>query len=81
MIAEDKVYDVIYQSTDSRILAMLGSNMVEGVLSGNPVNSSVSGNWRCGEKDGYCKNGITEIDVEIPSSLKQGGSVSEPNEN
>ena len=41
-VAEDKVYDVIYQSTDSRILAMLGSNMVEGVLSGNPVNSSVS---------------------------------------
>lgn len=41
-VAEDKVYDVIYQSTDSRILAMLGSNVVEGVLSGNPVNSSVS---------------------------------------
>ena len=41
-VAEDKVYDAIYQSTDSRILAMLGSNMVEGVLSGNPVNSSVS---------------------------------------
>mgnify|MGYP003287099543 FL=1 len=41
-VAEDKAYDVIYQSTDSRILAMLGSNVVEGVLSGNPVNSSVS---------------------------------------
>ena len=41
-IAEDKTYDVIYQSTDSRILAMLGSNVVEGVLSRNPVNSSVS---------------------------------------
>ena len=41
-VAEDKVYDVIYQSTDSRILAMLGSNVVEGVLSGNPANSSVS---------------------------------------
>ena len=41
-VAEDKVYDAIYQSTDSRILAMLGSNMIEGVLSGNPVNSSVS---------------------------------------
>ena len=41
-VAEDNVYDVIYQSTDSRILAMLGSNVVEGVLSGNPVNSSVS---------------------------------------
>ena len=41
-VAEDKVYDAIYQSTDSRILAMLGSNVVEGVLSGNPVNSSVS---------------------------------------
>lgn len=41
-VAEDEVYDVIYQSTDSRILAMLGSNVVEGVLSGNPVNSSVS---------------------------------------
>ena len=41
-MAEDKAYDVIYQSTDSRILAMLGSNVVEGVLSGNPVNSSVS---------------------------------------
>lgn len=41
-VAEDQVYDVIYQSTDSRILAMLGSNVVEGVLSGNPVNSSVS---------------------------------------
>ena len=40
--AEDKVYDAIYQSTDSRILAMLGSNVVEGVLSGNPANSSVS---------------------------------------
>mgnify|MGYP006877194137 CR=1 FL=1 len=47
-IAEDKTYDVIYQSTDSRILAMLGSNVVEGVLSRNPVNSSVSeiGEWR-----------------------------------
>ena len=31
-VAEDKVYDAIYQSTDSRILAMLG----------NPANSSVS---------------------------------------
>ena len=41
-VAEDKVYDAIYQSTDSRILAMLGSNVVEGVLSGNPANSSVS---------------------------------------
>ncbi len=41
-VAEDKAYDVIYQSTDSRILAMLGSNVVEGVLSGNPANSSVS---------------------------------------
>ena len=41
-IAEDKAYDAIYRSTDSRILAMLGSNVVEGVLSGNPVNSSVS---------------------------------------
>ena len=41
-VEEDKVYDAIYQSTDSRILAMLGSNMIEGVLSGNPVNSSVS---------------------------------------
>ena len=41
-VAEDKAYDVIYQSTDSRILAMLGSNVVEGVLSRNPVNSSVS---------------------------------------
>ena len=41
-IAEDKAYDAIYQSTDSRILAMLGSNVVEGVLSGNPANSSVS---------------------------------------
>ena len=41
-VVEDKAYDVIYQSTDSRILAMLGSNVVEGVLSGNPVNSSVS---------------------------------------
>ena len=41
-VAEDKVYDVISQSTDSRILAMLGSNVVEGVLSGNPANSSVS---------------------------------------
>ena len=41
-VAEDKVYDVIYQSTDSRILAMLGSNVVEGVLSGKPANSSVS---------------------------------------
>lgn len=40
-VAEDKVYDVIYQSTDSRILAMLGSNVVEGVLSGNLANSSV----------------------------------------
>ena len=41
-VAEDKAYDAIYQSTDSRILAMLGSNVVEGVLSGNPANSSVS---------------------------------------
>lgn len=41
-VAEDKAYDAIYRSTDSRILAMLGSNVVEGVLSGNPVNSSVS---------------------------------------
>ena len=41
-VAEDKAYDVIYQSTDSRILAMLGSNVVEGVLSGTPANSSVS---------------------------------------
>ena len=41
-VAEDKAYDVIYQSTDSRILAMLGSNVVEGVLSGNLANSSVS---------------------------------------
>ena len=41
-VEEDKVYDAIYQSTDSRILAMLGSNVVEGVLSGNPANSSVS---------------------------------------
>ena len=41
-VAEDKVYDVIYQSTDSRILAMLGSNVVEGILSGKPANSSVS---------------------------------------
>ena len=41
-VAEDKAYDVIYQSTYSRILAMLGSNVVEGVLSGNPANSSVS---------------------------------------
>ena len=41
-VAEDKAYDVIYQSTDSRILAMLGSNVAEGVLSGNPANSSVS---------------------------------------
>ena len=40
-VAEDKVYDAIYQSTDSRILAMLGSNVVEGVLSGNLANSSV----------------------------------------
>ena len=41
-VAEDKAYDAIYQSTDSRILAMLGSNVVEGVLSGNLANSSVS---------------------------------------
>lgn len=41
-MAEDKAYDAIYQSTDSRILAMLGSNVVEGVLSGNLANSSVS---------------------------------------
>jgi len=41
-VAEDKAYDAIYQSTDSRILAMLGSNVVEGVLSGTPANSSVS---------------------------------------
>ena len=41
-IAEDKAYDAIYRSTDSRILAMLGSNVVEGVLSGNPANSSAS---------------------------------------
>ena len=41
-IAEDKAYDAIYRSTDSRILAMLGSNVVEGVLSGTPANSSVS---------------------------------------
>ena len=41
-IAEDKAYDAIYRSTDSRILAMLGSNVVEGVLSGKPANSSVS---------------------------------------
>lgn len=41
-IAEDKAYDAIYRSTDSRILAMLGSNVVEGVLSGNPSNSSAS---------------------------------------
>ena len=40
-IAEDKAYDAIYRSTDSRILAMLGSNVVEGVLSGNLANSSV----------------------------------------
>lgn len=40
-VAEDKAYDAIYRSTDSRILAMLGSNMVEGVLSGNLANSSV----------------------------------------
>lgn len=41
-VAEDKAYDAIYQSTDSRILAMLGSNVVEGVLSGNLANSSGS---------------------------------------
>ena len=41
-VAEDKAYGAIYQSTDSRILAMLGSNVVEGVLSGNLANSSVS---------------------------------------
>ena len=41
-VAEDKAYDAIYQSTDSRILAMLGCNVVEGVLSGNLANSSVS---------------------------------------
>lgn len=41
-VAEDKAYDAIYQSTDSRILAMLGSNVVEGVLSGNLANCSVS---------------------------------------
>ena len=41
-VAEDKAYDAIYQSTDIRILAMLGSNVVEGVLSGNLANSSVS---------------------------------------
>ena len=41
-IAEDKAYDAIYRSTDSRILAMLGSNVVEGVLSGNLANSSVT---------------------------------------
>ena len=41
-VAEDKAYDAIYQSTDSRILAMLGSNVVEEVLSGKPANSSVS---------------------------------------
>ena len=35
-VAEDKVYDAIYQSTDSHILAMLRSNVIEGVLSGNP---------------------------------------------
>ena len=40
-IAEDKAYDAIYRSTDSRILAMLGSNVVEGVLSGNLAKSSV----------------------------------------
>ena len=40
-VAEDKAYDAIYRSTDSRILAMLGSNVVEGVLSGNLANSSV----------------------------------------
>lgn len=77
-VAEDKVYDVIYQSTDSRILAMLGSNMVEGVLSGNPVNSSVSEIGDVARKTDIEKWNH-EIDVEIPSSLKQGGSVSEPN--
>lgn len=41
-VAEDKACDAIYQSTDSHILAMLGSNMVEEVISGNPANSSVS---------------------------------------
>ena len=41
-VAEDKPCDAIYQSTDSHILAMLGSNMVEEVISGNPANSSVS---------------------------------------
>ena len=41
-VAEDKAYDAIYQSTDSRILAMLGSNVVEEVISGKPANSSVS---------------------------------------
>ena len=40
-VAEDKAYDAIYRSTDSRILAMLGSNVVEAVLSGNLANSSV----------------------------------------
>ena len=42
IVAEDKAYDAIYQSADSRILAMLGSNVVEEVLSGKPANSSVS---------------------------------------
>ena len=77
-VAEDKVYDAIYQSTDSRILAMLGSNMVEGVLSGTPVNSSVSEIGDVARKTDIEKWNH-EIDVEIPSSLKQGGSVSEPN--
>lgn len=77
-VAEDKVYDAIYQSTDSRILAMLGSNMVEGVLSGTPVNSSVSEIGDVARKTDIEKWNH-EIDVEIPSSLKQGGSFSEPN--
>ena len=61
-VAEDKAYDVIYQSTDSRILAMLGSNVVEGVLSGNPVNSSVSETGDVARKPDIIKQTSNKVD-------------------
>ncbi len=61
-VAEDKVYDAIYQSTDSRILAMLGSNMVEGVLLGNPANSSVSEVGDVARKTDIIKQASNKVD-------------------